>query len=377
MSTDGFKQLHKSEHDNGLLDISRETYIDENGILSHELAIWRIDSEDHLVHSEFREYEPGQNYKTLAANLDSQWKSTLKEFHGLCRRAREYAVLKADANTDLRDIVAATAISHVAHNLLKPRHHHDEMVSDDLTDLAELNTTGSQRFNAVRRSAQESGIRMDAYEDNLLNITDTIREALNLYDEVVLGAGYQPDHDENRDEVPRHHHDDDDDDDDKDKYCEADDDTPAWQPEDADAWKRGAYQESVSIPANIEDRRERELESQIMHYLDQLNGFMENADAIWLHAAQQIYKKEKVTIDPRRLEVMKYWMGEAQEAYEAFKQEAGNLLEAQYELIPMFEALEDPEIGIQARMQQAISMAGRPELLADAIRKEMPKQRGK
>ena len=104
---------------------------------------------------------------------------------------------------------------------------------------------------------------------------------------------------------------------------------------------------------------------------------MENADAVWLHAAQQIYKKEKVTVEPRRLEAMQYWMGEAQEAYEAFKQEASNLLEAQYELIPMFEALEDPEIGIQARMQQTISMASRPELLADAIRKEMPRQRGK
>ena len=189
MSTDGFKQLHKSEHENGLLDISRETYIDEDGILSHELAIWRIDSEDHMLHSEFQEFEPGSDYKTLAANLDSQWNNTLKEFHMICDRAREYAVLKADANIDLQDIVSATAISHVAHNLLKPRHHHDEMVSDDLTDLAELNTTGSQRFNALRRSAQESGIRMDAYEDNLLNITDTVRDALNLYGEVVLGAG--------------------------------------------------------------------------------------------------------------------------------------------------------------------------------------------
>ncbi len=390
----------------GNVQFTREVYLEPDGTLTQELGLWKTDANNSMLGSAMWQFKTGKDYGRHLANLDTYWQKMSSEFDNITSRARQYVELKTESSPSGKDKasianIPARALAQIADNLLN-QHPTDkefatEIPHEQYTHLITIN----QRFKAVRTAAQAEHVKLDGFETAIMSLSHDVYDAIGKFDDVVLGAG-TPDEilqaangdgeeakDDNEvdDEAWRESLKSDEelagnapaqgDDDDMDAAQDDEDDQPIWQAQDADSWKSAgdptaALEFGTFGHDDADSARDGKLDELVQAYLDKVNDFMDAAEFIWLDAATHIQHGTPVALHKNQIEGLKTIRDETQEAYDNFKEAAEDLASSSYELRDVYDALEDPDNGPIKRMQQIISLASRPDLLEDTIKKGMP-----
>ena len=360
--------IRNSDYKNGTVAISREVILDHNGMPLMKLGM-RSEPDNRLLKDTQWKFPTATRAEMLLDNMDAYWDKLCEEMDSISKQSRAYGLIKSRGKNDRADSLAQKSLYILSENLLSRPVADHKFIHQDLTDEIPPLTTINQRFKAVRTAAGEMDMDLDGFEKAVLRLSTDMHEAMNSYDDIRMGMDKQPPAElvGGGDEFhPEDHH---------------DDDKPKWEPEPSDAWKKGSED---SIPASEwEKERDKEESRQDDHknllvteLIDQLNGFMGTADQIWMQAATQLSKGDKVSVGDKQLEQLRYWMQETETAYEALRESTESAPDA-YKLHDIFEGLEDEKTGFKAQMQKIISVASRPDLLEDTIQKALPQQHKK
>jgi hypothetical protein len=361
--------IRTGDYKNGTVALSREVFLDNNGMPFMELGMFSEPDKALLKATQWN-FPTATRTEPLLDNMDAYWDKLCEELDVVSKQSRAYSLIKSRGNSDKAENFAQKTAYFLADNLLSQPLEDNKFIRQNLTDDMPALTTINQRYKAVRQAAGELDMNLDNFEKMVLRLSSDMHNAMNGYDDIRMGMDKQPPAQLAGGGEEEFHPADD-----------HDDDKPKWEPEPSDAWKKGS--EDV-IPAHAwENERDKE-ESQhddhknllVTELLDQLNGFIGTADQIWMQAATQLGKSEKISIPEKQFETLRYWMEETEAAYDALKKSTENDPD-NFKLHDLFEGLEDEKTGFVMQMQKIVSTASRPDLLEDTIKRALPKSQDK
>ncbi len=378
----------------GELRLERQIYADKGGELAHFLSL--VNPEDApLVATDIKVRTIGSSDPQLDV-LDNHWANLKEEVHTITEEAGYYYFAKTGKTE------SAATDAFIKHTLITVSGH---LLSQNDLQLNLLNgeegendypiTSLSQRLDAMREVASHTGITFDAFEKAIDRLSTRTYEAADRFDDILNGYTKSDEEEAEKDDESW-----------RTPESSAEDAEPDWRPateEDLEDAQELSEEEIEDIPDynpehddcnegglatserepwedddhDDDDDRDEGLKAEMEDYVNYMVDFTNVANQIWMNAATRVTDGGHVELERDKVKEMREIMQHTQEAYDIFKARAEDLGTSSYEMKPVFEALEDPQKGTQAMMQKIISMASRPKHMEEAIKKVLPKDRGK
>jgi hypothetical protein len=357
-------------NDNVVFDhfrLGRETYVENNGMLTHELCISDDITERFLGANTYWQFQVGVEPDNHMAYIDQSWDKQRQEFLETAKYAKHYADIKTNA-PDIRRSIIESTISGTSPFLLKQQDSDDAIAHGEWDDSRLTLVPENFRFMAARESAYSHQLPMDDYETSLVLMHRAVAHAMNRL--TNISNGLPPDFNPRKDQPY-----DDDLADDLHTHPNNSGSTLAgeaitWKAGDGDSWKAGTPYEQD------DNEHTKRIEQLIEEYLDNVNAFMDAADQAWLHAGSQIHAHKDVTLPEKPLQAMQYYQKEIHHSYEELSHAIREMELPLNDMASVHELLDDTKDGPDAIAQKLVSIASRPDLLESTIRKGLPKQRG-
>jgi hypothetical protein len=379
-----FIVLRENEKVAGNVSLERYVYVMKDGLLEQNLS---INERDIPVDAREWHFEVKGSHDTLLSSLDQHWRRLRREFNTLAEEAAYYHHAKTNSPLEgderRREFVISTATKLSSH-LLAQTIPDEELTSGEIAESNYPVTTISQRMGAMRATARSMKIPLDSFEKHISSLNKYAHEAVALYEKAMLG---NDDGSDNGQQLQSTAADSEYDNEDAWRGEGEDEDTPPYEEQDceecsvdgAEAWRESLddndaekepWQDDDHDP---DDERDEQIDDLLEDFMNYVMDFTHLANRLWMDAVVQIKEGQPVTLNKQQIAGMEKVMLETQQAYEKFKEASQDTAAGQYELKEVYDQLEDPERGIQARMQKLISMASRPQQLEETIKRALPK----
>lgn len=369
--------VRHNEEKIGLLSITRDTQV-ENGRLIQLLSI--NDENQEPLNANDTAFPLQGSADEVLRLMDKHWKQLKHEIEDIDDQAAYYFMAKTGRERDnswhdFEKLYMQT----LSDRFLEQESLEDAVDAGKLDEKAYPLTVITQRMNALRDVATYGTIKLDRFEKNIEDLCDLIYEQNDKVDNVIDGeetgglqlatGGEGSDWskiDDNEDKSDAEGIDD------KEAGADRDDEDE----EEREPWK--ASLDEVSLPWENEDydpddERDEHVQNLMDDFTNAVVDFTNSANQLWMNATTRIIDGVPPAQDDALITDMKQQLAKSLDVYEEFKSHAQELAVSAYELKPVFEALEDPDKGFEARMQKMISMASRPAALSETIRKSLPK----
>ncbi len=361
MKEASFQSLRDDRHSAGDFAITRETYVHDGGHVTQEFTL--ADKETLMVGAQW-DFQPQGSHDGTLKVLDHHWEKIGTEMKAVEALVRDYARVKLGDDKEPSVFVKRSVMRDMS-GLMFSQNMSDEECQKGVCNETYFPTTLiSERLDAIRnayRNENQNTARMDNFEKVLFGITLRLQKAEDIFDRATgdpehNGGGLQGTAGES-------------------EY----DDDKSWRgntPSGGKGGKKRKLQPWEDDNYDPDDKRDNKLYKLMQQYHASVIRFENAANRLWMDAVGQVMEKAPVTANEVELAKMRELMVKAAGIYEKLKdatQDSGVM----FELKPFHEKIEDPEKGMGARMQKAISMAARPQELEKIIRAGLsrPKER--